>query len=420
MASPTRIVELAQAIAADTALVDAYFQANNIPTPSFDIDGPARVAIPPHEKNVAAAHVRVLGATKELHNLILGPMNMLMGMNVTDQLSLHGVYHFNMASAFAPGTEATFEDIAEKCNVSVVDTRRLMRHAMTNHIFREPKPGVVAHTAASKLLATNPLIKEFVGLKVEEEFPAAARTMDAVEKFGFAQDPGQSGWSLANNTSEGLYAHFDSTLPERGRRWDKAMSAFAGMISIDRLLASFDWDSFGTIVDAGGGYGPVSIAIAQRFSKPKFIVQDLPHAILDAESRLDEKLKDRIKFEAHDFLGPQSVKEADVYFFRAIFHNWPDAFCLRILRNQIQALKPGARLIVVDPTLPEPGKLPAYLEKRQRGQDLNMLTYFGARQRTAEDWQEMLREADPSFVMRQALQNVVEGCLVLDIEWMAA
>jgi hypothetical protein len=82
MSLPNRITQLANAIAADTAVVDAYFTAHNIASPSFDVDGPLTVVIPPFEKDVIAAHTRVLGATQELHSLMLGPMAMLMGSNV--------------------------------------------------------------------------------------------------------------------------------------------------------------------------------------------------------------------------------------------------------------------------------------------------------------------------------------------------
>lgn len=46
---------------------------------------------------------------------------------------------------------------------------------MTNQIFEEPQPGIVRHTAASKLLAEDPLMRDFVGISCEERFPAAAR-----------------------------------------------------------------------------------------------------------------------------------------------------------------------------------------------------------------------------------------------------
>ena len=81
--SSTRIAELAAIISAKTAVVNDYFTSKNIPAPSFDIYGPPRVMIPPFEREAFMAHGAVLAATKELHNLLLGPTAMLMGMNVS-------------------------------------------------------------------------------------------------------------------------------------------------------------------------------------------------------------------------------------------------------------------------------------------------------------------------------------------------
>ena len=90
-------------------------------------------------------------------------------------LSLQAIYHFNIASSFPIEDQASFEDISAKCNLNVIDLRRILRHGMTNHIFKEPRKGVVAHTAASKLLAEDPSTRDFVGVRCEEMFPAAAR-----------------------------------------------------------------------------------------------------------------------------------------------------------------------------------------------------------------------------------------------------
>ena len=59
---------------------------------------------------------------------------------------------------------------------------------------------------------------------------------------------------------------------------------------------------------------------------------------------------------AHDFFKEaQPVHGADVYFFRFIFHNWPDKYCLKILRSLIPALKTGAKVVIIDYVLPGPG-----------------------------------------------------------------
>lgn len=39
---------------------------------------------------------------------------------------------------------------------------------MTNHIFKEVSPNVVAHTAASKVLAEDPMINDWVGFCLED------------------------------------------------------------------------------------------------------------------------------------------------------------------------------------------------------------------------------------------------------------
>ena len=61
--------------------------------------------------------------------------------------------------------------------------RRILRHAMTYHVFCEPRKGVVAHTAASKLLAVDPLMHQWIGMVSEEMWPAATK-VSAVPPFG--------------------------------------------------------------------------------------------------------------------------------------------------------------------------------------------------------------------------------------------
>jgi hypothetical protein len=57
----------------------------------------------------------------------------------------------------------------------------------------------------------------------------------------------------------------------------------------------------------------------------------------------------------HDFFTPQAVKNADVYLYRWIFHNWDDEKSISILRNLIPALKKGVKIVVNDGCLPVPG-----------------------------------------------------------------
>lgn len=72
------------------------------------------------------------------------------------------------AKSFPVNETATFAQIAEKVGLDEVNLRRFLRHAMTNHIFKEVSPNVVAHTAASKVLAEDPTINDWVGFCLED------------------------------------------------------------------------------------------------------------------------------------------------------------------------------------------------------------------------------------------------------------
>ncbi|KAL9105167.1 MAG: hypothetical protein Q9187_008787 [Circinaria calcarea] len=175
MAPASRITELAVIIAENTAIVDEYLTLNNLPKPSFDADGPAAVPISPQDVDVLAAQDKVVSSTLELHNLMKGPTELLMGIGVNspnDALSLHAMYRYNMFSAFPLDQDISFEALSSKCGLNEVDLRRLIRHAMTNHIFQE-RDGKVVHSAATKVLALNEKMRDIVGIMTEEMFPGA-------------------------------------------------------------------------------------------------------------------------------------------------------------------------------------------------------------------------------------------------------
>ena len=66
----------------------------------------------------------------------------------------------------------TFEQIAEACELDKDDTRRMLRLAMTDNLFREPERGIVAHSATSQILAVNPLLFAWVSVTTQENWPS--------------------------------------------------------------------------------------------------------------------------------------------------------------------------------------------------------------------------------------------------------
>ncbi|KAL2059185.1 hypothetical protein ABVK25_000477 [Lepraria finkii] len=186
----SRMAELALLIATNTANIDTHLASKGLPTPSFDANQPAHLL---NDTELAAARRAVLEATDELHALMLGPIGILTSPPHNFMISLQAIYRFGLATGFPIGKdEATFGEIAASSGVCESQVRRILRHAMAFRIFCEPRKGVVAHTAASKVLAENTLMREWIGMVSEEMWPAASRTVEALVRWPGSEEPNQS------------------------------------------------------------------------------------------------------------------------------------------------------------------------------------------------------------------------------------
>ena len=95
-------------------------------------------------------------------------------INPNDTLGLQAVYHYDIASHIPLEGSATYSEISKACGLNEIDLRRLLRHAMANHIFQE-SDGEIVHTAASRVLVENAAVRDIVGIMCEEMFPGASR-----------------------------------------------------------------------------------------------------------------------------------------------------------------------------------------------------------------------------------------------------
>ncbi len=200
----TRMRELALIIVDKTADIDSKLESAGLPEPSFHPQSPSML-----QENMAESRRSLLEATEELHALMLGPVELVtshsdvhLESNPTARrrhadmilqlqqheifIILQAIYRFNLANSFPDKkNEATFEEISQRSGLPVSYLRRIIRYAITFRIFCEPRKGVIAHTAASMYLATNPPLREWIGMVSEEMWPAASK---ACSLFSFSQD----------------------------------------------------------------------------------------------------------------------------------------------------------------------------------------------------------------------------------------
>jgi hypothetical protein len=134
--------------------------------------------------------------------------------------------------------------------------------------------------------------------------------------------------------------------------------------ALHHLTSGYPWAEVpaGTVVDLGGSHGDAAFALARKHTHLKVIVQDLPQVV--ANSFPEEGLD--VSFMAHDFFKEQPVKGAEVYLYRWTLHNWPDKYCVKILKALVPALKKGARILIMDMVMPPPGVLPNNVERKLR------------------------------------------------------
>ena len=280
--------------------------------------------------------------------------------------------------------------------VPIKALRRLLRHAMTQRIFCEPDADVVSHTQVSRLLVVNEAVRDYVGTVCQEVWPAATRIADAIEKWPGSRARDESGYVLAHGHT--IQQTLDDD-PVKSARYARANGAFQQDKTFDvgHLIRNFDWAALGngTVVDVGGGVGVRSRALAKAFTKLSFEVQDLPWVVADAE--VDKNLEGRVSYVGHDFFTEQPHKDADVYFFCRVFMEWQHEQAVKILQALKPALKEGAKILIQDFYVPEPGTGPLWQERRFRNSDLLALALANGGQRDKEEWEILFRDAGPGF-----------------------
>ncbi|KAI9713788.1 MAG: hypothetical protein M1820_000518 [Bogoriella megaspora] len=415
------ISELAASIAANTALVSDFLSSKNIPTPSFTVDAPSSSQIPSDALEIEAARVAVIDDTLKLRDLMLGPRDYLMTFTHDELISQQAICRFKLMSAVPVHGQSSYADIAAQTGISEQTVRRLLRHAMTKRLFCEPQKGIVAHTAASRLLAEDSQLADWVGASTDDLWQAAAQTVNAMVKFPRSQEPNETGFALANNSSKDAFSILGEH-PDRALRFRSAMKAWTEGSGYDLkyLVESFPWQDIGdgTVVDVGGSNGFVCTRLAAEFPGLHFVVQDLEPVIHGAEAAIDETLRGRIRFMPYNFLKErQPVPNAELYFFRWIFHNWSDKYCKIILQNLIPALKPGARIVIMDNVLPEPGILPLWQEERLRSMDLTMMEMQNSLERGLDEWEKLFSNVDSRFKFKGGTMPKGSRLWILEVQW---
>lgn len=119
----------------------------------------------------------------------------------------------------------------------------------------------------------------------------------------------------------------------------------------------------------------------------------------------------------HDFFAPQPIKDADVYFYRYVFHNWADHDCEKMLKALTPALKPGARILIHDGGVGEPGEGRSADEKADRWMDIMMMALVNGKEREVGEWGGLFNKADQRFKFLGASKPNGSRLWIVEAKW---
>ena len=267
------------------------------------------------------------------------------------------------------------DELAKRTNTHAPSLFRVLRALECTGIFAQVSPKVFANTPASQCLRRNLPGSQWAWLRTclstdAIVFSGWIGLMSAVQNGqpGFEQIHGCSSWEVLQRE------------PEKGAIFNQAMRALSAVIT-PAVTASYDWSRFPVIADIAGGIGTQLVSILDAYPGCRGILFDEPHVVAQA---IPNERVERVGGNFFVSVPPG----ADAYTLRWIIHDWVEDKALAILENVRKAMKPSARLILLECVIPD---TPAF--DMGKWMDVNMLAMVGGRERTAAEYGELYAKA---------------------------
>ena len=269
-------------------------------------------------------------------------------------------------------------ELAKETGTDGVSLYRVLRALASVEIFREDGEGRFSLTPMGELLRTgSPGSKRSLAIMAGAEF---------YRSWGGILSAVQTGDAVFDDVFGKPFFRYMSDNPDRWRIYDDAMTGVHDS-ETKPVLDAYDFTSFRTIVDVGGGNGLALAAVLRRHPGLRGILFDLPPvAERSREVLAGSGVSGRCSFIGGDFF--ESVpSSADAYLMRHVIHDWKDGEAIAILRNCRDAMQPEGRVLVVETVIPS-GNGPCF----GKWLDLMMLV-GGGRERTREQYSELFTAA---------------------------
>jgi C-methyltransferase len=294
-----------------------------------------------------------------------------------------------VADALADGP-LPIDELAARVDADADALRRLLRALIGRGIFRQRRDGRYELNSLSGTLRSDAPVS----------MTSAARfygSQEQRERWTLMVDAVRTGNAVVAALRGRESFEYFAEKPELAELFNQTMTSVSELTDAT-VVAGYDFSVYPTIVDVGGGHGPLLAAILASAPASGGVLYDLPGVVANAPNLLRKQdVADRVRIAEGSFFY-EVPPNGDAYILKNIIHDWPEDKALQILRNVRAAAGPHAALLLVEFVIPShnrdfPGKWV----------DLEMMLNLGARERTAAEYRDLLSQA--GFRMTRVVQT---------------
>ena len=292
----------------------------------------------------------------------------------------------------------TAEQLADEVGAHPPSLFRVLRFLTSLGVFEMGPEKTFSLNALAEPLLTTPQgsVRDWVILFGEEFYQAWGKLLDTVKD---GKD------SFRHAFGKGLFEYL-AEHRDYAETFDRAMAA--GSTFFDAVPDGYDFSPHRSVVDVGGGNGAMLAAILRRSPSLKGILFDAPPVVESARANLEAQgLLESGELVTGD-LFEEIVPGGELYVFSRVLHDWTDDQCLSILENCRRAIVPSGRVLIIERLIPGP---------YATASDVNMLAVTGGRERSREEFGELLGSAgfDLASVTPLPLEtSLIEGAVRRD------
>jgi len=154
----------------------------------------------------------------------------------------------------------------------------------------------------------------------------------------------------------------------------------------EAIVEAYDFSGIRTLVDVGGGHGATLAAILRRYPEMRGVLFDLPEVAAGAAFDPPD-LAARCAVHGGDMMASVPAG-ADAYLIKRVMMDKTDRDAVTVLRNCLEAMEKGGRILLIDPMLPEPN-----VPHVNRTADILMMVITEGKCRSREQFQALFDAA---------------------------